>query len=293
MSAADPDVREATFEHDGIRLWARLAGPEDGPLVILLHGFPEFGYGWRRQMGALAAAGFRVVAPDQRGYGQSSKPLDITSYRIARASADAVAIADRLGHEKFHLAGHDWGGMAAWDLVIRYPERVHAAVIMSAVHPDVVRRSGRFLARHPTQLLRSSYMIFFQIPWLPERLMSAFNHKWLEQMLVWTSRAGTFSADELVRYRDAWAQPGAVSGMVNWYRALFRMTRTPKHIERRVRVPVRIAWGLRDVFLLPALGEESLHYCDDAAMVRFPTAGHWLHLEEPEAISRLFIESFT
>lgn len=293
MSAADLSVRETVFEHDGIRLWTRRAGREDGPLVILLHGFPEFGYAWRRQMGALAAAGFHVVAPDQRGYGQSSKPAGVRSYEIAKAGADVVAIADRLGREKFFLAGHDWGGMTAWEVAIRYPEHVERAVIMNAAHPDVVKRFGRFLARHPTQLLRSWYVFFFQIPWLPERLMSAFHHAALEKTLVWTSRAGTFLPDELVQYRHAWAQPGAVTGMVNWYRALFRAPRTSKEVERRVGIPVRIAWGMRDVFLLSALAEESLRYCDRATLVPFPTAGHWLHLEEPDAVSRLLIESFT
>ena len=286
-------VDEVVFERDGVRLCARLAGPHDGPLVILLHGFPEFSYTWRRQMGPLAAAGLRVVAPDQRGYAKSDKPAGICSYSRANLSADVVAIADQLGADRFYLAGHDWGGLVAWEVAIRYPERVRKLIILNVAHPELFKSWGPFVRRHPSQLLRSWYMVLFQLPWLPERLFSAWNFRWPAKALLLTSRRGTFSSEDLAIYREAWRQPGAVTGMIHWYRALFRPAPTPRTMERQVTVPVRVAWGMRDVFFLPDLGRESLRYCDKAELIPFPTASHWLHLEEPAAISRLLIETFT
>ncbi len=212
---------------------------------------------------------------------------------MAKLIADVVAIASHLRRDRFCLAGHDWGGIVAWHVAIRHPARLRALVILNAPHPDVIKRLAGFLLKHPTQLLRSWYMIFFQLPWLPERLFSAFNFWFAARALVRTSRAGTFSGEELAEYRKAWRQPGAPAAMINWYRGLFRGAQSPSAPDRRVRVPVRIAWGMRDVFLLPDLGQASLRYCDEAAMIPFPAASHWLHLEEAEAVSRLLVESFS
>lgn len=289
MSLEAGNVGEIVLERGGVKLFARVAGPESGELVILLHGFPEFSECWRRQMGPLAQAGFRVVAPDQRGYAMSSKPEGIAAYFASELSADVVAIAGQLGADRFCLAGHDWGAVVAWEVAIRYPRRVRRMVILNGPHPEVLRRFRRFDSRHPTQLLRSWYMIFFQLPWLPERAFSVLDFRYAVKSMVWTSRRGTFSKEDLARYREAWRQPGALSGMINWYRALFR---EPLPVEQRVRVPVRIAWGLRDVYLLPHSASDSLRYCDQAELIPFPTAGHWLHLEEPAAVSRLLIETF-
>jgi epoxide hydrolase 4 len=294
VPAPDVIVEEVEIQGAaGVPLFALAAGPEDGPLAILLHGFPESGYGWRRQMPALAAAGFRVVAPDQRGYGRSGKPAGVEAYSTSNLSADVLAIAGQLGRDRFCLAGHDWGGIVAWEVAIRYPQRLRALVILNAPHPDVIKRFPAFILRHPSQLLRSWYMIFFQLPWLPERGFAAFNFWWAVRALVWTSRKGTFPASELARYQEAWRQPGAPTGMINWYRALLRKPRSVLSADRRVQVPLRIGWGMRDVYLLPDLCRESLRYCDEAAMIPFAGAGHWLHLEESEAVSRLLVESFT
>jgi epoxide hydrolase 4 len=265
------------------------AGPEDGPAVILLHGFPEFSYGWRQQMAPLAGAGFRVIAPDQRGYNLSSRPADARTYRVGELTADILAIADQMGRERIRLAGHDWGAAIAWDLAIRHPARIEKLAILNVPHPAVMLR---FLRSNPRQMVRSWYMLLFQIPRLPEWLFSTGNFAGGVRSLTGSSRPGTFSAKDLEEYRRAWSQPGAVTAMIDWYRALFRDLPDPAHVERRVSVPVRILWGERDRFLLTEMAAASLEYCDHGELFTFPEATHWLQHEEPERVSRHLIEFF-
>ncbi len=147
---------------NGIRLHYVEAGT--GPLVILLHGFPEFWYSWRHQLTALSEAGFRVVAPDQRGYNESDKPAGVSAYRIENLTADIAALVRHLGEPSAHIVGHDWGGVVAWHLPLHHPGLVRRLVILNAPHPALFVQA---LSR-PAQLLRSWYIFFFQLPWLPE-----------------------------------------------------------------------------------------------------------------------------
>ena len=264
---------------NGLELYAVEAGPEAGPLVILLHGFPEFSYGWRHQIAQLADAGFRVVVPDQRGYGRSDKPEGIDAYRIPVLAADVIGLAESCGHDRFHLVGHDWGGIVAWWLAARHPERVERLAIANAPHPDVVRP---FLRRNPTQLLRSYYVALFQLPGLPERLLAAGDYLALRRALQGTSRPGTFTDEDLARYREAWSQPGSITAMLNWYRALVQR-RTPR--AGRISAPTHIFWGRRDVALAPGLAEASLGMCDDGRITWFGDASHWVVQEEHRAVS--------
>ena len=264
---------------DGIDLYTVEAGPPDGPLLILLHGFPEFSYGWRHQIGPLAAAGFRVVVPDQRGYGRSGKPEGIDAYRLHLLGADILALARSCGRERFSLVGHDWGGIVAWWVAARHPEAVERLAILNAPHPDV---AWSFVRRHPTQLLRSFYVALFQLPGLPERLLAAGDYLLLRRALSRTSWPGAFRPEDLAIYRDAWARPGALSGMLGWYRALIR--RPPKPVGR-VTVPTRILWGRRDRALAPGLADASLALCDRGRITWFADATHWLPHEEPKAVS--------
>jgi pimeloyl-ACP methyl ester carboxylesterase len=274
---------DVTFENRGIRLHAVAEGPAQGMPVILLHGFPEFWYGWRKQILPLAQAGFRVVVPDQRGYNLSSKPAEVEAYTVHELVSDLLAIVDSLGRARVCLAGHDWGGAIGWAFAARYPERVHRLAVLNIPHPAAMQD---YLRSKPRQMLRSWYILFFQAPRLPEALFSAFG----ESSLKRTSRDGAFTSEDLARYREAWRQPGAVTGMINWYRALRLMRRTE---PSRITVPVRILWGEQDRFLLPGLARESLRYCDKADLIRFPTASHWIQHEEPERVSELLIEFFS
>src|SRR5438105_14056797 len=164
------ELREGYAEVGDVSLHYVEAG--DGPLIVLLHGFPEFWFGWRLQIEPLAAAGFRVIVPDQQGYNLSSKPRGVASYALKELVSDVIAIADQLGQESLFLAGHDWGAAVAWCTALLHPERIAKLVIVNVPHPSVMRR---FLNTRPRQMLRSWYILFFQIPWLPEGIFSAFN----------------------------------------------------------------------------------------------------------------------
>jgi len=265
---------------DGVRLHVEAAGPEHGPLVVLLHGFPEFSYAWRRQVGPLAEAGFRVLAPDQRGYGGSDKPREVGAYVLDALADDVLRLA---GGRRFSLVGHDWGGVVAWWLALRNPERLDRLAILNAPHPATL---ASYAAGHPGQLVKSWYVLFFQFPVLAEAAFRAGNFRMPAGALAGTSRRGTFTREDLDRYRAAWAEPGAVTGMLNWYRALRRRRRPP---SGRIRVPTLILWGDRDAFLQPGLADAALDLCDDGRLVRFERATHWLQHEEAERVTRELI----
>jgi len=286
-TAARTPIDTLTFRMGAVTLHAVAAGPKDGPVVVLLHGFPEFWYSWHKQIEPLADAGFRVVVPDQRGYNLSSKPFGVAYYALSELVSDIVAIADQLGQAKIFLAGHDWGAAVAWSTALLHPQRIAKLAVLNVPHPSVMRK---FLSTHPRQFLRSWYMFFFQFPWLPEALFSAFNFRVGSRSLLRSSRPGTFSAEDLAQYRTAWSQPGALTAMINWYRALFR-TRA-KFPDKTIRVPTRILWGERDDFLLTEMAHESLRYCADAELFTFPNATHWLQHEEPARVSQLLIDFF-
>ena len=275
------------FENGGVALHAMAAGPKDGPVALLLHGFPEFWYGWRKQIEPLAEAGFRVIVPDQRGYNLSSKPRGVASYRLTELVSDVIAIADQLGRRKIFLAGHDWGAAVAWSTALIHPERIAKLAIVNVPHPSVMHR---FLNTRPRQMLRSWYIFFFQIPWLAETTFSAFDFYVGRRALLRSSRPGTFSADDLAQYRAAWSQPGALTATINWYRAAVRY-RT-RFTDRTVRVPTRILWGERDQFLISEMARESLRDCPQGELFPFAEATHWLPHEEPTEVSRLLKEFF-
>jgi pimeloyl-ACP methyl ester carboxylesterase len=260
---------------DGLRLHVVGDGPKDGPPVILLHGFPESWWAWRKQIAPLAERGFLVIAPDLRGYGDSAAPEDVASYGLDRLAGDIIGIADALGVDRFDLVGHDWGGIVAWAVAGHYPNRVRRLVAIAAPHPDTMR--GQLL-RHPRQWLRSSYIAFFQLRGLPERMLRARDFRRLRDSLVKSSRPGTFSTAELDRYTAAWRRPGRLTAMLNYYRAL-RRKRAP---VGQIAAPTLILWGEGDRFLGTHLAEASGEMCTDAAVLYRPDATHWLHLEEPE-----------
>jgi pimeloyl-ACP methyl ester carboxylesterase len=281
-------LKIVAFQNGEVTLNAVAAGPNNGSVVLLLHGFPEFWYSWHKQIAPLAAAGFRVIVPDQRGYNRSSKPSGVRSYALTELVSDVIAIADQLGQERIFLAGHDWGAAVAWSVALLHPNRVTKLAILNVPHPSVMRR---YLMQNRRQLRKSWYMFFFQIPYLPEAFLSASNFRRGIASLVGSSRPGTFSADDLAQYRSAWSQPGALTGMITWYRAAFRHRTT--FPDRIVRVPTRILWGMRDAFLMAEMAQDSLRYCTDAELIQFPDATHWLQHEEPARVSQLLVDFFS
>ncbi len=281
------DLEHVIFRNGDVRLHAVVAGPADGPAILLLHGFPEFWYCWRKQITSLAAAGFRVIAPDQRGYNTSSKPKKVSQYAMCHLVSDVVAIIDQVGRPTVCLAGHDWGAMVAWSVAAWRPEKIERMAILNVPHPSVMLY---FLLTRPAQLLKSWYMFFFQIPWVPEMLLSAGNFRAACRSLVETSRPGTFLFEDLQQYRAAWAQPGAVRAMINWYRALF--THPIFFRSGKITVPTRILWGKKDAFLVTSLALASQRQCKDAEVIFFENASHWLHLEEPDAVNAAILDFF-
>lgn len=284
----DAQYRRQIIETNGIRLHTVQAGPEDGPLVVLLHGFPEFWYGWRHQIPALAAAGYRVVAPDQRGYNESDRPLRLSAYRLMNMVNDVVGLVEALGRHQAHLVGHDWGGIVAWWAALHYKAVFTSLVIINAPHPVVMRRT---LLTDPEQVFRSLYALYFQIPGLPEAMLRNNNWELLVESLHRTSRPGTFTAEDLERYRQAWWRRGAMTSMLNWYRALVQL---PPRIPAspRIHPPTLILWGAQDFALKRILMEKSLELCEDGRSVVFEEATHWLQHEEPEEVNRLMLEFF-
>jgi pimeloyl-ACP methyl ester carboxylesterase len=264
----------------GLDFHAVATGPAGGRLVLLLHGFPEFSYGWREQMAPLAAAGFRVVAPDQRGYGRSAKPEGVEQYGLDLLAADVAGIAEACGAASFDLVGHDWGGIVAWWAAVRYPERVRRLVVINAPHPVAARR---YIKRHWRQLLRSWYIGFFQLRGIPEWLLRLGNFALLAGAMKISAPRGLFTSDELQAYRQAWSRPGALTAMLNWYRALPLFRR--RRIDPTVHQPTLILWGDADPFLSVGLAEASLRYCEAAKLIRVEGASHWLQHEGPELVA--------
>jgi len=280
-------LEHLSFSNGACELHAVASGPPDGPVVVLLHGFPEFWYSWHQQIEPLAAAGFRVIVPDQRGYNTSSKPHGAACYALSELTSDVLAMAHQLGQERILLAGHDWGAAVAWSVALLHPQRIAKLAILNVPHPSVMRR---YLKTNRRQLRRSWYMFFFQLPWLPEAAFSAFDFRLGVRSLVHSSRPNTFSAKDLAQYRAAWAEPGALTAMINWYRAAFRYhSRFP---DPTVHVPTRILWGERDAFLLSDMAHESLRYCDTGELYTLANASHWLQHEEPGSAYELLIDFF-
>jgi epoxide hydrolase 4 len=251
----------------------------EGPVVILLHGFPDHWRGWRRQIPALAAAGFRVVVPDLRGYHRSERPAGIRPYRMLRLMEDVLALGDRLGAGRFHLAGHDWGGVVAWHVAMRHPERIDRLVVLNAPHPVAFRRE----LRRGGQLLRSWYALLFQLPLLPEWILRRRGAAAIGRLFRRSPvRAGAFSEEDLAAYRRAASEPGAVRAMLAYYRAALRY---PASAARPVRSPTLLLWGERDAALSPRLTERLGRWVPDLRVVRIPDASHWVMADAPDRVS--------
>jgi len=282
------ELRAAMVPVGDVRLYVVEAGPPDGRPVLLLHGFPEFWWAWNAQMVRLAAAGFRVIVPDQRGYDVSEKPDGVAAYRTSILTADVIGLLDALRIPAVNLAGHDWGGAIAWRVVLQHPDRVRRLVMFNAPHPWAWKEA----AEHPEPGESIAWFrFFFQLPWIPEIATRARDWRALSRSLVDTSRPGTFVDQELDYYKAAWARDGAMSSMVNWYRASFRYFE-PIAGDGMVQVPTRIVWGMQDRFFERRMATLSAAHCAVGELITLDDAGHWLLHEEPEITSRHMIDFF-
>ncbi len=277
-------VPAGVYKGRPVNLHVVQAGPVDGPLLILLHGFPECWYGWNAQIVPLAERGFRVWVPDQRGYNQSDKPAGVAAYALDTLAADVIALIDAAGRQKAVVVGHDWGAAVAWWVAATQPDRVERLVVLNVPHPAVMKR---FATRNPGQMLRSWYIGFFQLPWLPETLARLGNYAALVRTLKTSSRPGTFSADDLRVYREAWS--GSLPTMINWYRAALRCPPT-RDMAVRITVPTLLIWGVQDQFLSRQMAQPSMDLCDTGRVVFFEKATHWVQHEEPDRVVALIAQ---
>ncbi len=262
----------------------------DGPVVVLLHGFPEFWYSWRFQIETLAQAGFRVLAPDLRGYGRTEKPPRVADYAIDRLMDDVVGLIRLAGTERAHVVGHDWGGIVACCLGMHRDEALEKLVVVNAPHPGAFARDF-FRTR---QWLHSSYMAFFQIPKLPEALLGAAHAEGLLRRFVSDTRnPEAFDSATLAAYRDALTQPGALTGGLNYYRAAARDLRGRTGDIRTTATPTMVVWGERDRYLLPSMSTGLETWFENLRVERLPDAGHWAQLDEPERVGSLLTEFFS
>ncbi len=280
--------RDGYADLGAVRLHYVEAG--EGPLVVLLHGFPEFWFSWRFQIPALAAAGFRVVAPDMRGYNLSARPSGVAAYDIAGLAADVRDLIRERGAESAFLAGHDWGAAVAWATAMNHPEVVKRLAILNVPHP---RRFLRGL-RTPRQLVKSWYIVFFQLPWVPERLVRTRRWWFFRYGFEHDARPGAFTREDIDRYVEAWSQPGAAAATINYYRGVFRQP--PKRAEARLRqvdAPTLVIWGDRDRYLGAELAEPDASDVPNLdRVVHLPDASHWVHHDEPEQVTQLLADFF-
>lgn len=294
MSAGDASrerIRDVTLNANGLRFHALSCGPADGPLVLLLHGFPELSISWKSQLTALADAGFWAVAPDQRGYGQTERR---GPYDIGTLADDVAELIRALGRDDAFIVGHDWGGAVAWAMAMRHPREVRGLVAANCPPASVLARR---LLSSPSQWAKSSYMFFFQIPKLPERVLTKNHSSAIARSLVGGSYVRTaFSSRDLDEYRDAFSQPGAATAALNWYRAAIRHPlRGRADPARKVKAPTLVLWGTRDRFL----GEELIDperlasvmsVGNRPEIVKFPESGHFIQNEVPDQFNHALIE---
>jgi len=282
-------IREGFASVGDANLHYLSAGDPANPMLLFLHGFPEFSGMWRDTIDRLSDR-FFCLAPDQLGYNLSDKPEDVSRYRAKALVEDVRAFLEAFPRRKFTLVAHDWGGAIAWAYALKYPETLHRLVIINAVHPAAFQRE---ISRNPNQARASQYMVDMQAPDADSafaaddfaRLRFSFRH---------IEEKGLLAADELADYRSAWARPGAVRAMLNWYRAMRLKPKgggeagAPRVYDDAalvVKVKTLVLWGLRDDALLPGCIEGLDQWVPDLTLKTFPEASHWLVHEERQRVA--------
>ncbi|HEY9878987.1 MAG TPA: alpha/beta hydrolase [Leptolyngbyaceae cyanobacterium] len=282
-------VTETTGQHrfietNGIRLHYVTQG--NGPLMLFLHGFPEFWYSWRHQIPEFAKD-YTVVALDLRGYNDSDKPEGVDAYRMSELVKDVAGVIRGLGFDRCVLVGHDWGGAIAWTFAYEYPELLESLVTLNIPHP------ARFRAglQMPQQWLKSSYIAFFQLPLIPELTIQAGDYALLEQAFRGMAiRKEAFTDADITAYKDAAAKRGALTAMLNYYRALpgspLFQASWPV-----LEVPTLMIWGEEDTALSKDLSVGTEEYVRDFHLRYIPHCSHWVHHEQPDLVN-LYIREF-
>jgi epoxide hydrolase 4 len=278
-----------TWQHrdiitNGIRMHYVTQG--EGPLVVLLHGFPEFWYSWRYQIPVLAEYGYRVVAPDLRGYNESDKPRK--GYDMGTLLLDIVGLIQGLGYEKAIIVGHDWGGALAWSFAIRYHAMTERLVVLNMAHPGAMMREFRTLK----QLRKSWYIFAFQLPWLPEYLLLRNHARAIGRLIREAAlQKGAFPDEETAKYQQAMSQPGSMTAALNYYRQVFR--RLPTSYTGGtydVNVPTLLIWGEHDIALGIELTTGLERWVKLLEFRPIPDSGHWVQQEQPQKVNQYILD---
>jgi len=282
-------MRELRLASNGLRFRCLADGPDDGPLALLLHGFPEGAESWGAQLPALAGAGYRAVAPDLRGYGGTDCPDGEEAYRMPHLVADVVGLVDALGSERCHLAGHDWGALVGWSVASHHPERLLSWSALSVGHPiaftDTIRDD-------PDQQARSSYVNLFLVRGKAESVLEEDGHRRLRRMYQVGPRPDAVPQAEVETFVRAMAEPGRLTAGLNYYRANLGDLDTERAMAPHpIRTPTQLIWGERD----PAVGPASTRASGDHVEGEYRLevlegAGHWLQFERPDDVSRLLLD---
>lgn len=283
-------LEQTKIEHrfatvNGVRLHYVEAGK--GPLVLMLHGFPECWYSWHHQIPALAAAGYRAVAVDMRGYNLSDKPNKVWDYRGEVLARDIADLIDALGEKRATVVGHDWGGAVAWLFASYYPEKLERLVVMNCPHPATFAKALRTSRK---QVKKSWYMFMFQVPVLPERAIAKNNFAWVRSLMQKDPvRRGAFSSTDIDTYVDALSQPGALTGAVNYYRAVFRYDVFKSVKLPRIEKPVFMIWGDQDKYIGVELAEPNPKRVPNCRVHHIPNASHWVQVDAPAEVNRALL----
>ncbi len=281
-------VTTETWRHrdimtNGIRMHYVTQG--DGPLIVLMHGFPEFWYSWRYQIPFLAEHGYTAVAPDLRGYNDTDKPR--TGYDVATLTRDIAGLIQGLGQERAIVVGHDWGGALAWAFAMNYPEMTERLIVMNAPHPRAMLREFRTLK----QLRKSWYMFAFQLPWLPESALLRNNAYEIGRMLKGAAvQKSAFPNEVLAKYQEAMSKPGAMTAALNYYRQLFRHPFRATESNMSITAPTLLIWGEQDIALGIDLTYGLEQWVPDISIKRIPDSGHWVQQEKPDQVNALMAE---
>jgi len=276
------EITTRSVRANGLSFAVDEAGTGDN-VALCLHGFPESRFSWRHQLGPLAAMGWRAVAPDLRGYGDSARPAEVGAYRMKHLVADVGALFDAYGARRRLLIGHDWGAAVAWAFAIRRARPLDGLVIMNVPHPAVFTA---VLRRSWAQRRRSWYMAFFQLPKLPEMLLTAGEARAIGRMFSGMAiDKSAFPPDVLRHYRDNALRPGAMTAMLNYYRANATDFARPAEQMPRIAVPTLMIWGEEDTALGLELTEGYGPYVDDFTLERLPRVSHWVQQEAPDAVN--------
>lgn len=275
----------------GITMNVALAGPRDGPPVILLHGFPESHRTWRR-VAPLLCDRFRMAMPDLRGFGDSDRPQDVAAYATDTLVADLFALADALGFDRFALVGHDWGGAIAWAAALRGNPRIERLAIVNSPHPWIFQKS---LIEDAAQRAASQYITAFRAPGMEAAIEAMGFDTFFEKSFAKHVDLAEISAEERARYIADWSRPGAMTAMLNWYRASHLVVPPPGvtvpvpdwvlRLAPRIRIPVQIIWGLDDRALLPVQLEGIGEVGDDIAVAPLKGVGHFAPWQAPQRVA--------